>query len=77
VSAAILDGSSGRRRLLGPLGNPRIVYRPREDTTPQGEVSALCAVYKFVLAKQRAAHPAALDDVKESNGYVATKNLTR
>ena len=59
------------------VGNPRIVYRPRDDTTPEAELDGLAAIYKFVLAKQRAAHPAAPDDVKESNGYVATEKHNR
>jgi hypothetical protein len=29
--------------------DPRIVYTPREGATPEGETSALAAVYAFVL----------------------------
>lgn len=29
----------------------RISYIPREDATPEGELSALAAVYKFVLER--------------------------
>ena len=54
-----------------------ITYAPRPDATPKVEADALAAIYKFVLAKQRAAHPAAPDDVKESNGYVATEKHSR
>jgi hypothetical protein len=30
-------------------GHPCLVYSPREDATPEGELSALVTVYKFVL----------------------------
>lgn len=40
----------------------RIVYRPRESATPEAELSALAAVYRFILSKsnanQRAVEPA-------------------
>ena len=63
--------------------NPSIVYSPRLDTTPEAELIALATVYKFVLDchAKKAAEPASeldgRDDVKESNGHVATKNSTR
>ena len=44
------------------MGSPRIIYTPRSDATPESEVSALAAIYKFILTKQRAAHPAAPND---------------
>jgi hypothetical protein len=31
------------------MDSPRIVYQPREDATPEVELSALAAVYKFVV----------------------------
>ena len=31
------------------MNSPRITYTPRPDATPEGEASALRAVYKFVL----------------------------
>jgi hypothetical protein len=31
------------------VGEPLITYAPRLDTTPEAEVSALAAVYKFVI----------------------------
>lgn len=49
----------------------RIIYCPREDATPQAEVTALEAVYSFVLRcaqeKKRAGVGPARDDRKESN----------
>ena len=44
------------------MSSPRIVYRPREDATAEAEVDALAAIYKFVLKKQKAAHPGGPDD---------------
>jgi hypothetical protein len=31
------------------VGEPRVVYRTREDVTPEAELSALAAAYAFVL----------------------------
>ncbi len=31
--------------------DPRLVYSPREDATPEGELVALAAVYRFVLER--------------------------
>jgi hypothetical protein len=36
-----------------------IVYRPRQDATPEGELSALSAVYKFLLDCRAKKYPAA------------------
>jgi hypothetical protein len=33
------------------VANPRIVYRPREVATPEGELAALVAVYKLCLER--------------------------
>jgi hypothetical protein len=52
-----------------PAAKPTIVYRPREDATPEAELKALAAVYKFVLgchAKQEdAPKDAAVGRAKE------------
>ena len=34
----------------GP-NEPLLVYSPREDATPEGELAALAAVYRFVLER--------------------------
>ena len=31
------------------MDNPRLVYVPRKDATPEGELVALAAVYRFLL----------------------------
>lgn len=30
-------------------GNPCLIYSPREDATPEGELAALANIYRFVL----------------------------
>jgi hypothetical protein len=44
-----------------------ITYRPRENTTPEAEISALANVYKFVLdcRKKKAAPESRLDDARK------------
>jgi hypothetical protein len=46
------------------MNNASIIYRPRGDATAEGEANALAQIYKFVLAKQRAADRAAPNDAK-------------
>ena len=58
----------------------QIVYSPRPDTTPEGELNALAACFRFILdchAKKEAAHPAAPNDVrKDQDAHTATQNYT-
>ena len=37
-----------------PAAKPRIVYRPREDATPEVELKALANVYRYVLFNSQA-----------------------
>ena len=57
------------------MSSPHIVYRPRPDATPEGEVTALADVYSFVLrcgearrveGKKKAAGPGGPNDAEES-----------
>ena len=36
---------------------PRLVYRPRPDTTPEGELNALASVYRFLLERRAGKTP--------------------
>ncbi len=36
------------------MNNPPIVYRPRDDATPEGELSAVAAVLAFILFESSA-----------------------
>jgi hypothetical protein len=31
------------------MSDPRVFYSPREDATPEGELAALAAVYRYLL----------------------------
>jgi len=60
---------------------PRIVYRPRLDTSPQAEVSALAACYRIVLSangRGRLPDKSGPDDKKErsKDDSLATRNYT-
>ena len=59
----------------------RIVYTPRPNATPEGELNALASVYRFILdcnAKKKAARLGDSDDAKEiKNDYADTENYTR
>jgi len=39
---------------LEPVGDCRVTYIPRRDAMPDGEISALAAVYRFILFESRA-----------------------
>jgi hypothetical protein len=59
-------GSNGRRfRKKGPsraMDGYRVAYKPLADSTPEGELVALAAVYAFVIQaheQKKAAAPAA------------------
>jgi hypothetical protein len=50
------------------MTSPRITYIPHPDTAPEAELSALVAVYKFVLdcrAKKEAAPDSRPDDARK------------
>jgi hypothetical protein len=38
------------------MNSPRIVYRPREDASAEGEIHALAAVYRDVLLRRGEQH---------------------
>jgi hypothetical protein len=64
------------------MSSTRITYAPRPEATPEGEVSTLAHVYRFVLdarAKKEAAPISRPDDEKgwSSNDSLATTNCTR
>jgi hypothetical protein len=67
------------------MTNPRIVYRPRADTTPEGELSVLASVYAYLLksydskkANKPAPEPVGRDDVREHlNAHTATGILPK
>jgi hypothetical protein len=49
-----------------PATEPRIVYTPRADATPEGELNTLATVYAFILQRhherQKASCSGGLDD---------------
>jgi hypothetical protein len=51
---------------------PRIVYRTRPDATPEAELNALSAIYRFILARSenKAAEPASEPDGR-NDGAIA------
>ncbi len=59
---------------------PKIVYTPRSDATPQTEMAALAALYKFCLeshAKKEATRPGSPDDAKEIKNVSRHKHHSR
>ena len=55
---------TGRNQAASP-DNPRVAYFPRKDTTPEGELAALAAVYRFLLDRhERRDDDIAADDAE-------------
>jgi hypothetical protein len=77
-AASVSESVSGALQLA--MNSPRITYTPRPDATPEGELSALSAVYKFILDchERKKAAPASRPDHAEgvSNGIRATSILS-
>ncbi len=64
------------------MSNPRIIYRPSPDTTPESEARTLAAAYRFVLQvyeeKKKGAHPGTPDDVRRNqDAHTAEKSIPR
>lgn len=61
------------------MSSPHIVYRSRADATPEGELSAVCAAYRFILdchAKKKATRPGGPDDAEDlENDCTATESI--
>jgi hypothetical protein len=49
----------------GGAGDSRVTYSPRPDATPEGELTALAAVYRFLLDRRERSDVAAADGPEE------------
>ena len=60
------------------MNNRAVTYTPRPDATPEGELTALAAVYRFILeahARKKAAAPSGQDDGKGDQHVPATVSI--
>ena len=54
------------------MGEFEVVYKPRADATPEGELSALVAAYRFIIfdcryVNEKGAQPGAPDAARKGN----------
>ena len=49
------------------MDSPRITYTPRPDATPETEVTALAAIYKFVLFDSQTRRGDLLHDLTDTS----------
>ena len=59
-----------------PAAKPKIVYSPRPDATPEGELNALASVFRFVLdshVKKEGGPPTAPDSAKGGSSDSSAK----
>lgn len=47
--------------------DPKVVYRPRPDTTPEDEISALAAAYRLILRTHAAREKGVRHDTQEGD----------
>ena len=62
------------------MSSPRVVYHPHPDTTPEGELNALAAVFAYLLKNGKADESAPEPigrDVTKSKEDSAGENYTR
>jgi hypothetical protein len=62
------------------MNRPHIIYTPRPDATSQAGLSALAAVFKFVLdchAKKVGAHPGDTDDTPSVGNAEGVSHVDR
>jgi hypothetical protein len=58
------------------MNKPRLVYVPREDATPEGELAALVAAYRYVLFQRREVKRAAgVSEGEEAAGLNCAKGI--
>jgi hypothetical protein len=53
------------------IQTPRIVYRARDDATPEREACALAAAYRLVLSAKEKGHIADTNDPDDVKGWSA------
>ncbi len=61
----------------GRAGGPPITYTPRPDVTPEGELTALAAVYRFVVERHEEKKAAGADGGEEGAGHGHTPEPRR
>ena len=49
-------------------GSPRVTYTPCPDASPEGELTALANVYRFLLDRRERSDVAATDGAEEQRG---------
>jgi hypothetical protein len=64
------------------MSNPAIAYTQRPDATPEAELGALAAVYRFVIDRANRDAPGVTstkgdDEMKGSRNDLATQQYTR
>jgi hypothetical protein len=74
-----LESGNANVALRAGMSNPRLVYTPRQDATPDGELNALAGVYRFILFETSARKEATLtrgpDDAERSPDEIRAKNI--
>jgi hypothetical protein len=60
----------------GMSSNPRLIYTPCKDATPEGELNALASIYRFILfnsSRKEATRTGGPDDAERSLNEIRAK----
>ncbi len=61
------------------LSNPRLIYTPHRDATPEGELNALARIYRFILfensTRKEATCTGGPDDAERSLNEIRAKDI--
>ena len=61
------------------MSNPRLIYTPRQDATPDDELNALADVYRFILfensTRKEATRTGGPDDAERSPNEIRAKDI--
>jgi hypothetical protein len=79
IDSADLESVNASVALGAGMSNPRLVYTPHQDATPEGELSALAGVYRFILfengAKKEATRTGGPDDAERSLNEIRARDI--
>jgi hypothetical protein len=62
---------------MAQTSEAQITYRPRADTTPEGEVSALATVYRYLILEKGDAHDLTNRNLARAEGVNDKKGQDR
>jgi len=77
--SADLESVNASVALGAGMSNPRLIYTPHQDATPEGELNALASIYRFILfensTRKEATRTGGPDDAERSLNEIRAKDI--